>query len=164
MEMNTDKTNKILSDSGDDREHWCGKINMKLNPLFINNNISVKFHGCCSCRRSYTDICICDTTYQTFDKLFLVKSYSGYMFYLNRDQAIKLDEKIKKSAWSIAWKHIRIQLVKWCFYYDDVPNYIILTDYQFDYINNLRVNSWGIMGLNKDHWVAHDKDLNIFKI
>ena len=163
MEMNTDKTNKankIISDSRDDREHWCGKINMKLNPLFINN-ISVNCDSC-SCRRSYSDVCVCDTTYQTCDKLLLVKSYSGYLFYLNRNQAIKLDEKIRKSAWSIAWKHIRIQLVKWCFYYDDVPNYIILTDYQFDYINKLRVNSWGIAGLNGDHWVAHYKNLNIF--
>ena len=129
-------------------------INMRINPMFdfkskydvpfakmdlLTNkeyyNICDKLHNI---KKEYNKSYV---RYQTGKNLLLVKSEGGLIFYLERYQAIDLEAKLADRPWSIAWKHIRSHLYDWGTRVEGTINFLILNDYQFRYINDLRMNA-----------------------
>lgn len=140
---------------GDDAKYiydYDTNVKMRINPMFdfkskydvpfakmdlLTNkeyyNICHKLHNIKEYNESYV-------RYQTGKNLLLVKSEGGLIFYLERYQAIDLEAKLADRPWSIAWKHIRSHLYDWGTRIEGTINFLILNDYQFRYINDLRMN------------------------
>ena len=115
-------------------------VNMKLNPLLNTNNNDAK---------SNNEIIYNSVKYQLSNSkknpLLLVKGEHGNIFYLSPNESLKLGDEMKKTSWSIAWDHIIDHLYKFGKTKNknknksDIPKYMILTEYQFNYINKIRL-------------------------
>ena len=146
-----------MRDVGDDAKYiydYDNNVKMRINPMFdfkskydvpfaktdlLTNkeyyNLCEKLHDI---KKEYNESYV---RYQTGKNLLLVKSDGGLIFYLERYQAIDLELKLADRPWSIAWRHIRSHLYDWGKRVKGTPNFLILNDYQFRYINDLRMNA-----------------------